>query len=84
MKITATYEYDIGTHFITAIEYGDISGLDDNDIERFNAFMNDISPSSNSHMTCEYPDLDNETSFDRCDITGLRSDTTRLLVHYMR
>lgn len=83
MNIISTYEYDIGNHFITAMEYGDTSGLSSNDLISFNAFLDKISLSSNIHMTCEYPDLDN-ISFDRCDITGLHSDTIKLLVHYMK
>ena len=81
MKITATYEYQVCKHFITALAYGDISGLDDNDIKRFKAFEADITPSKDNTMTIEYPE-NFDTDFDRCDITGSMGDTIEIKVHY--
>ena len=79
-KITAQYEYDIGELFVTALIYGDTSGLrfygSKKDIARFKAFEEEV-----EGATLEILE-DYEIYFDRCDITGNMSDCVKLLATY--
>ena len=79
-KISAQYEYDIGELFVTALIYGDMSGLsyygNKKDIARFKAFEKEI-----GNATLQILE-DYEVYFDRCDITGEMSDCVKLQATY--
>jgi hypothetical protein len=61
------YEYRIASHFVCAIEYGDLTGLDDDEEQALAAFL-DTLPGS-GHW--EWGDA---ASFARDDVVGLWGD----------
>lgn len=79
-RISAQHEYDIGELFVTALIYGDLSGLsfygDNKDITKLKAFEEEL-----EGATLEILD-DYEVYFDRCGITGNMSDCVKLRATY--
>jgi hypothetical protein len=72
-----THEYDIGAHFLSALIDGDASGLDDNEETALDAWEADIRAELGA--TGFWTTVDgHDNEFSRCDITGLRSDTSRV------
>lgn len=71
-----TIDYTVCRHFLTPIFYGDYSGLDDEDIEKLEAWMEaenfDLAEGHFSH------DSEEETNFETCDIVGLSGDTVKV------
>ena len=63
--------FTIGSHFLTAIYYGDYSGLEDDEIENLEAFVK-----LNGGEIGDYCDA----GFDKCEITGLHGDCSQVLV----
>jgi hypothetical protein len=61
------YEYSIAGHFITALEYNDLTGLNNQDLKDFESFIERL-PLNINHF--EYLDLDN-TNFKKCEICNL-------------
>jgi hypothetical protein len=62
------YDYKISSHFSTAIEYGDTSGLSEDDCESLDIFLEDLPEGS---KVFEYGENDN---FEKDEVTGLMSD----------
>lgn len=60
------FEASICSHYVTALEYGDNSALDDNDIKLVNDYLEQW-----GSVIFEYSE---ETSFQRDDISGLMAD----------
>lgn len=82
MKKLATYNYTIGNHFASPLINLDYSGLDnDNDLKRLNCFLDNIAPSKGIHLVLDIGEED--SFFDRCDITGDMSDCCNLIVTYL-
>ena len=44
------YSYTIGSHYVCALEYGDMNGLDDNETQAVKDFMSDL-PSAHGHWS---------------------------------
>lgn len=65
------YQFDIATDFITAIEYGDYSGLEQEDITALTGFLDSL---PHGLHTWHY---DSEEYFDECDICGLGATCCR-------
>lgn len=59
-----TYDYTIGAQYVCALEYGDLTGLDDNEIHALEDFMSDL-PASNGHWS-----WGDDESFARDDVMG--------------
>ena len=57
-------QYTISQHFLCPITYGDYSGLEDNDIEQLENFMEE------EGLNGQAVTLDDEHTEDICDITG--------------
>jgi len=65
-----TYEYKIASHFISAIEYGDLSALNEKEIWELENFLEDL-PEKEKHGHFTYAE---ETYFGRCEICGMLAD----------
>jgi hypothetical protein len=78
MRIKEKKEYTIGGHFMTAILYGDFSGMDDDEeIARVETFIDGIGKGCIEVVS-------DETHFSRCDITGMLSDCLNIEVTYFK
>ena len=60
--------FSIDPHFITAIEYGDYSGLTDQDIKKLESFL------ANLPTGVKYWQYSDDKKFCKCDITRLMAD----------
>lgn len=66
MSMFNQHDAVICSHYVTTLEYYDISGMEDDEIEQVDAFLDQYP------MACfQYGE---ETSFRRCDISGLMGD----------
>lgn len=66
--ITQYNTIHVGNHFAVAFEYGDYTGLSDDDLQLFSLY-------SQQHVmpnTCY--EFGQDTDFRKCDITGLMGD----------
>jgi tRNA splicing ligase len=73
------YQYEISTHFASAIINGDYSGLTDNEIKELDLFLNNL-PVDNGHF--ELADYDGEGFFSRCEISGLYDDLLNFRLYF--
>lgn len=64
------YEYSIAKHYITALEYGDYSGLSDDEEAQLERFLKSL-PEGPSHW--DWGDAD-DTNFKVDEVSGLRAD----------
>ena len=64
------YSYSIAGVFICALEYGDMSGLSEQNIKDFESWQKQL-PGNISHF--DYLDTDN-TNFKKCEICNLGAD----------
>jgi len=72
VKTKSIERYEINRHFITAIVYGDFSGIDDaEEASKVSAFIDEVGLG-----VIDIPNHD--SSFARCDITGLHSDCVEI------
>lgn len=71
--------YYISKHFVTAIAYGDYSGLDDNDIKELEIFLEEF-----TGYTFTFPNNTDDSVYTHCQITGLLSDCTLLSATYFQ
>ena len=71
------YQYDISEHFASAIINGDESGLSPVEISDLTAFMADL-PVKNGHFDV----MDGESSFARCEISGLHADCLNFRLYF--
>ena len=68
-------DYYIGKHFVTALVYGDTTGLDDLEELDFDDWRDRFSDTTTFEIHSEEPE------FKDCDITGLKSDCVRVTAH---
>lgn len=61
----------VGNHFVPALYYGDYSGLDDNEIEALESFVQ--LKGDEIGDTCD-------AGFDECEITGMRGDCAHVFI----
>jgi hypothetical protein len=73
------YQYEISTHFASAIINGDYSGLRDNEIKELDLFMENL-PVDNGHF--DLVDYDGEGFFSRCEISGVYSDCLNFRLYF--
>lgn len=68
------HEYQIGTHFLSALINGDFSGLDDSEFAQFDRWETGIRISHGGigHWTTVD---DSAEEFEVCDVTGKRGNT---------
>ena len=66
-----TYNYCLGSHFISAIEYGDESGLTDEESGQLAEFLETL-PRGAGHWS-----YGEHEEFARCDVSGMHGDCTR-------
>jgi hypothetical protein len=69
------WEYNIASHYVTAIEYGDYSGLSDDDCRRLDAFMRDLPEGSKTWSYSE------ESNFTKDEVSGLMADCIESKLH---
>ena len=73
------YQYEISTHFASAIINGDYSGLRDNEIKELDLFMENL-PVDNGHF--DLVDYDGEGFFSRCEISGLHDNCLNFRLYF--
>ena len=79
-KILQTVEYTIGSHFLPYIFNADSSGLNDEDITRFNEWWAREFDSWIPTIDVNDDD-DGHDEFAQCDITGLMGDCHHIRAH---
>ena len=62
------YQFNIGSHFVSALINGDYSGLNDQEGHLLDTFVTWVG----DHLSVDV--LDGEPSFNRCDVSGLQGD----------
>ena len=67
--LTLFDERDISSHYLTYLVNGDDSGLDEFDRDQFDEWM---TARELNGLTCDV--VGDESSFTRCEVTGLYSD----------
>jgi hypothetical protein len=72
------YTYQIGGHYLSALMNGDYSGLDDQESQQVDAFLNNL-PVNKGHF--DVMDLDN-SSFSICEVCGLYSETYEVRLYF--
>ena len=77
MNIEKTLNYTINQHFICAIIYGDLSGLNEDDTKTVSEFIELI-----GLATVEI--IEDTEDFRRCDICHLYADTVEINLHYFK
>ena len=76
------HEYVVSKHYISAIVYGDYSGLTDIEELALDAFMAACTaqlPDNTSH----HWDIGADGDFRRCDVCGLMADTVTITLRIM-
>jgi hypothetical protein len=81
MKIAQEISYQVGSHFMSALINDDESGLEDDEIELLNSFVQSLSSKHHSKVftTSNEPYAD-EDEFALCEITNLYSSCSKLIV----
>lgn len=74
MKEPDITEYRVCQHYLPAIINGDYSGMEEDDIEKLDKFLEDFDLQE-GHFDC---DSDEEASFERCEICKLMGDVITL------
>ncbi len=78
MKLITLHETYIGTPFPCALEYGDNSGLIDNEERELDNWVLDLiniaEDRYNIHDPVVYFDYGEQSEFETCDITGLKGN----------
>lgn len=72
------YTYQIGGHYLTGLINGDYSGLEDQEAQQLDAFLDNL-PVNNGHF--DAMDLDN-SSFSICEISGIYSETYEVRLYF--
>jgi hypothetical protein len=70
------FSSDICTHYVTAIEYGDFTGLDDKEQVQVESFLSDMP----ANCVYQWP-VDGDTHFMQDDITGMMADCVTVEVY---
>jgi hypothetical protein len=73
------YQYEISTHFASAIINGDYSGLNDQDEAELTQFL-DALPVNNGHF--DLVNYDGEFFFSRCEVCGLYSECLEIRLYF--
>jgi hypothetical protein len=76
MKFDKEY-FNIGSHFICALAYGDYSGLTDDEIQDLECFISELPKSGNSHW-----DFGDYEELDKCYVSGMLSNCTECVYLY--
>ena len=77
MKTIILHETYIGTQFPCALEYGDDTGLIDNEERQLDAWVLDLIREAEDRYTskpCLHFEYGEESEFETCDITGLKGN----------
>lgn len=75
MQITETYRYRFPAYALSALFNGDYSGLDKEDAENLNSFLE-----MEAYIDCfGLENIEEEASFDPCPCFGLACDTVTVL-----
>lgn len=81
MEIAQEISYQVGSHFIPALINDDESGLEDNEIELLNSFVQSLSSKHQSKVfTTSNDPYEYEDEFALCEITNLYSSCSKLIV----
>ena len=72
------YTFNIGGHYLSAIINSDYSGLDDQEQQQTDAFLDNL-PVNNGHF--DAMDLD-DPSFNTCEVSGLYSETYEIRLYF--
>lgn len=70
--------YRIGTHFVSALMYGDLSGLNRQEAEQIECFEIDVQSGRLGHWDCST----DYTEFDQCDVTGVFGNVVAVSFFY--
>jgi hypothetical protein len=72
------YTFNIGGHYLSAIFNSDYSGLDDQEEQQLDTFLDNL-PVNNGHF--DAIDLDN-SAFSTCEVSGLYSETYEIRLYF--
>ena len=77
MKTIILHETCIGTQFPCALEYNDLTGLNDGEERQLDAWLSNLYNEAEDRYTskpCLHFEYGEESEFETCDITGLRGN----------
>lgn len=82
-----TYKYTLGSQFASAIVNGDYSGLSDSEGKELDYFISELPNhyhyKTKQHKIFDMVDYEQESNFDRCEITGLMGDCVNFQLSYI-
>lgn len=76
-KLKAVIKFNVSKHFSTYIAYGDDSGLEEGEAEKVDELLKDY---PTNVYTYEFG-KEKYDNINRCDISGLDSDTVKLKIY---
>lgn len=84
MSTIDTVTYTIGQHYVPYIEYGDATGLEDDEIEECDIFLSTIPENGPEGFTFMHTTIGDDVGFDRDEIGGLMGECVELVAVFRR